>query len=371
MPSNFYPSANMGLPIPSVGIDGGPDYASNVNAALTLIDSHNHSAGSGVQITPAGININADLTFAGFNLTNARSIRLGIQSTTLVGADDLNCLNDVNGDLYFNDGAGNKVRITQSGGVVGSPGSISGLASPASATYVALNSTFVWQSAASTPANMDAASYILRNLTASSKGLTLNPPNAMASNYSITLPALPGVTSFLSMDASGNMGATIATSGGIGTSNLADGSVTRPKLAVVGQSISSSSGIFSTASTSFVDVTNLSRTVSTSGRPIMVFVQPDNSGNPAYFGSQSSTLGVSGQASFRILRDGSEIGRTWVFPAVGVSSGTSATSVFIPPSLMMMDPVAANSYTYKIQAESSSALINAICNNCVLVVYEL
>lgn len=196
---------NLLLPVPSS--EPGPTYAYDNNQAFTQIDAHTHAPGQGVPITPSGLNINSDLAFGSSNATLLRSARFAPQSGTLAGAADLGCVY-VNGlDLWFNDVSGNTVRLTQSGGVAGSPGSISNLTSPASAAYVSSNQTFVWQSGANTPANMDMASVLLRNLTANSRALTLNPPASMAANYAITLPPLGTNTNFLTMDTSGNMAA--------------------------------------------------------------------------------------------------------------------------------------------------------------------
>lgn len=199
-------SPNMNLILPGVGQTLGPQYATDLNNSLTLVDQHNHTAGYGVPIPSSGLNINADLSINNNNLIDIKSLRMLPQSI-LAGPSDLDCL-FVNGvDLYYNDGVGNHVRITQAGGVAGSPGSISNLTSPASATYVAGTQTFVWQSAANTSANMDNASVILRNLVANSFGLTLNPPNAMAADYNLTLPTLPASQKIMTLDASGNMAA--------------------------------------------------------------------------------------------------------------------------------------------------------------------
>lgn len=201
-------SSNMLLPIPAVGIEPGPEYALDINNCLTIVDAHDHSPGLGVPITPAGLNINGDLSIQNHNLTVVRSVRLASQSVPISDPSDLDCLYDVLGDLYFTDGAGNQVRITQNGGVVGTPGSISGMTGTnASVAYVSADSTFVFQSDINTPGNIDGASFILRNLTANSKGLTLNPPAAMGSDYDITLPALPASQKFLSMNAAGEMAA--------------------------------------------------------------------------------------------------------------------------------------------------------------------
>lgn len=198
-------SANMLLPIPAVGIQLGPQYASDVNNCLTILDAHDHTPGLGVPITPAGMNINVDLTIGGNNLTNILSSRYSSQNTPLAGASDLNAAYAVLGDLYFNDGVGNQVRITQNGGVVGTPGSITGMTGGANVAYVSATQTFVFQSAALTSGNIDGASFNLRNLVANSNALTLSPPAAMGSDYTITLPALPNAQKFLTLDAAGTM----------------------------------------------------------------------------------------------------------------------------------------------------------------------
>lgn len=370
--ASSYPSANMGLPIPSVGIQSGPDYATNINASLTLVDSHDHSAGKGVQISPAGININSDFAMNSNNLITARSLRMVAQGAVLSLPTDLRCLYAVGVDLYFNDGSGNQIQITQSGGIAGTPGSIANLASPASASYVSANSTFVWQSAATTPANMDGAAYIFRNLTANSKGLTVSPPAAMASDYSITWPTLPASTRILSIDTSGNIAAGVSgtivaadiATAAIITTKISDGNVTRPKLASVGQQISSSSGSFSTTSGSFVDVTNLTVTITTTGRPVMIVAVPD--GSSAMRTELNRTAAVA-TGTAQILR-----GATPIASYQFNSQATGATQIVItaPMQLLMLDPVSAGTYTYKVQVSTSNSS-TFFFQNVVLVAYEL
>lgn len=216
----------MSLPVPVVSVDPGPDWATNVNNCLTIIDAHDHSAGYGVQVTPAGLNINADLSIGSNNLTNTRSLRFISQITPIAGVADLGCLYESGVDLYYNDANGVQIRLTQSGAVAGTPGSIANLVSPASATYVSANQTFVWQSDVLTPANLDAASIILRNLTASSKGLTLSPPASMGADYTLTLPTLPGSTLPVSLNSSGAF-----STGQITTAQITDANITSAKMA--------------------------------------------------------------------------------------------------------------------------------------------
>ena len=198
-------SLDMGLPIPIVGVELGPTWALNINACLTIIDSHDHTAGNGVLITPNGLNINTDLNFLGNGSTNLKYTRFNAQGSPLAGALDVGELYVSGVDLYYNDISGNQIRMTIAGGVNAGTGSISNMTPPASATYVAGNSTFVWQSAVNTAANMDFASIILRNLTLNSFGLTLSPPNAMGADYTITLPTLPASQSIMTIDNAGNI----------------------------------------------------------------------------------------------------------------------------------------------------------------------
>lgn len=357
--SNTNPSANMNLPIPVVGTDAGPDWANNLNSCLTLVDAHDHSPGYGVAVTPNGLNINSDLPFGGNNLTLVRSLRFSSQNAVLSDPSDIGCVYEVGVDLYYNDGNGNQVRITQSGGVAGSPGSIANLASPASASYVSANQTFVWESDASTPANMDGGSVILRNITANSKGLTLSPPNAMGADYTVTLPSVPGSTSFMTIDTSGTIGAPYSTTQGI------------PKTALVpvGQQISSSCGNAISTSSSYADVTNLSVTITTTGRPVFIGLISDASGNSSNIGISTVTNAdvISGQ--WAILRAASIISECNVF--LNATPSSSILNSRVPSSSVhTIDVPAAGTYTYKIQQKIvSGGFVGVLYSK--LIAYEL
>jgi hypothetical protein len=203
--SNVIISPNMSLPIPVVGQDPGPDWANNINASLTIIDGHNHTPGSGVQVPPAGLNINSDLTFQGNNATNLRSDRFAPQSAPLSGAADLGAIYESGVDLWYNDGAGNQIRLTQGGAPVGSPGTITGLPSgTASASYSA--GTFTFESATNTPAAINGGPLTIANQTASAYGITIAPNSGIAANYDIFLPpALPSGLNYVTLDSSGNL----------------------------------------------------------------------------------------------------------------------------------------------------------------------
>jgi microcystin-dependent protein len=200
-------SPNMSLVIPVVGQEVGPTWAFDLNASLNILDGHTHLPGSGVQITPDAMNINSDLPLNQNNLITARSARFTAQTSPLALATDRASIYVSGADLYYNDTSGNQVRITQSGNVAGTPGSIANLVSPASAAFVAGNQTFVFQSAANTPGNVDGGAFIFRNLTANSKGVTVLPPSSLSADYSLTLPTIPASQKIMTLDASGNMSA--------------------------------------------------------------------------------------------------------------------------------------------------------------------
>lgn len=212
-------SPNMNLPISTVGVDSGLNWENNLNSSLSLIDLHDHTPGKGVALTPTSINVNSDFPFNNNNLTLIRSVRFQAQSSALALVTDIGCLYEAGVDLYYNDGSGNQIRITQSGSLAGAAGTITGLPSgTASAAYAA--GVFTFQSATATGANIDGASHVFRNNTASSKGLTLSPPNAMAADYTLVLPSIPASTSFLTIDSSGNIVASPTLLGALTTSNL-------------------------------------------------------------------------------------------------------------------------------------------------------
>ena len=217
----------MNMPIPVVGNEPGPDYASDINACLTLVDTHDHTPGKGVPITPSGLNINATLDMNDNTLGATAGVELSAQSST----PGNNTVYESGVDLYFVDGNGNDIRITQSGGIAGSPGSIANLSSPASASYVSGSQTFVWESDSNIAANMDCGSVLMRNLSPNSTyALTLSPPAALSVDYTLTLPTVPASTSFLQINSSGPMSPGPTISLGITASNLAADSVTTAKI---------------------------------------------------------------------------------------------------------------------------------------------
>ena len=206
------PNMNLQLPIPTLEI--GPLWASELNVALTSVDSHDHSSGKGVSITPAGISIITDLPFNGNNVTLLKTVRFSAQSSAIASTiPNIGCLYNVNGDLYYNDASGHQIPITASGGVAGTPGSISGMTGvgvTASAVFNNTTGTFTFQAATSVAGNIDIGTIILRYSgsypTPSGNYIMIKAPVALAAGYSLTLPAtLPSETSVMTVNTSGTV----------------------------------------------------------------------------------------------------------------------------------------------------------------------
>lgn len=162
------------------------------------------------------------------------------------------------------------------------------------------------------------------------------------------------------------------------TAKIADLNVTRAKLVAVGQQVSSSCGTFGTNSATLTDVTNLSVSLTTTGRPVILVLVPDAaSALPCYVGAyQSTNVDLGPQAEFAILRDAAVISRHQVSAFGSAVTSDYISSTYVPPgSVMTLDAPAAGTYTYKVQARYSSftvtANMQAVALNVKLVAYEL
>lgn len=148
------------------------------------------------------------------------------------------------------------------------------------------------------------------------------------------------------------------------TAKLADGAVTQAKRASLGQQLSSSSSNYSTSSTSYVDVTNLSVSITTTGRPVWIGLIPDGSANVC---NVYQSNGVSGSivVSLKFVRASTDIGLL-------SSSVASDIDMFVPCSAwQMIDVPSAGTYTYKVQLKAGSGVSAAGVNYAKLLAYEL
>ena len=128
--------------------------------------------------------------------------------------------------------------------------------------------------------------------------------------------------------------------------------------------ISTSCGSVSTTSNTYVDVANLSCTITTTGRPVMAMLIPVVGEGDGFMGASSS--GVTSTLIVALLRDAAIIG-TMVH---SVTAGTAAaTNLQVAGALTQFDIVPAGTYTYKVQYKRVGA--TAAMREYRLLVYEL
>ncbi len=360
----------MSLIVSTIGVDSGLLWEQNLNTDLSILDGHNHSPGNGVPIGANGINLSTALPF---NNNAATSLQACI-FTNQLSLSTLNALYTINGELYFNDTTG-VVQLTLGGAVnATSSGIVSG-----SATASFVSSVLVVNEASNTPANIQVGSVLIGNNLSASNFVTLSVPSPLAASYVLTLPTAENAVlgDWMTADTVGNFSwtgvdnSTLQYSSnvisvkplGITAAQIANNTITRTKEAAVGQQISSSSGTYSTSLFGPNPVTNMSVTITTSGRPVVLMIQPDGTTNPASYGVNPAGSGAT-SFSAQINRGGSSIAK-WTL------LGYSAASGFITPggaNIMFLDTPASGTYTYQFLI---GGLNPTFVNYMVLVAYEL
>lgn len=343
-------SPNMSLIIPTVGAEQGPQYAFDVNSSLTLIDQHDHSPGRGVQVTPAGMNINQTLNFnsnSAINLAFVGFTAFGAPNTFLQSLS-VATSSTVN-ELFYTDNNGASTQITKNGVVNAAASSIPG------ESYNA--GTFIWVqgNGSTTPANFDIGSITLRpNIAGTTNGIILGPPT-ISSLYNVTLPTLPSSTAIMTMTPAGAM-------------------MTNQPLVRV-PTPSASCGTFILPSTSGqVPVTNLSVTITTIGRPVLIALIPPPA-SLSYIGFSSPNSATTGEetpgAVISIFRGATLVSQNELnltaFPGTTVSVVQSKISL---GSMTFIDLPGSGTYTYTVQADAVSGATLTMLN-CQLLVYEL
>lgn len=150
------------------------------------------------------------------------------------------------------------------------------------------------------------------------------------------------------------------------TAKIAALNVTRAKLEALGQQLSASCGAIDDASAVYVDATNLSVTITTSGRPVFLALVDDGSGNSSFIGVRTGGIGT-GEAIFSFDRGGAAITNH----SVKIITGSASTASLVPSSsLNHIDVVAAGTYTYKLKYKLVSGG-GTLLNFAKLIAYEL
>lgn len=145
----------------------------------------------------------------------------------------------------------------------------------------------------------------------------------------------------------------------------ASAAIAPAKLAAPNYAISTSSGSFDTSSGTAVDVTNLSVSLTTTGKPVEIYLTTAEGVTGAVSVANSGTNSIGVLHLYRgvtLLADFQ----------IGTQGATSAAlaSSFSPGMIRYLDVPAAGTYTYKIQANGSSSS-TIFVSNTRLVAREL
>jgi hypothetical protein len=132
----------------------------------------------------------------------------------------------------------------------------------------------------------------------------------------------------------GTIGAAYLETDSVTTAKIQNSSITPEKMAALNLQTSGSCGAYSMATyTTWTDIPNLSATIGTTGRPVMIIVQGDQSGSATALDNTSNF-----RSDFRILRNGST-NQVW----------TTQPAFETITSFVLIDYPSAGTYTYKLQ----------------------
>lgn len=145
---------------------------------------------------------------------------------------------------------------------------------------------------------------------------------------------------------------------GITTAKINDNAVTQAKRAALGQQVSSSSGAFSTGATSPTDVTNLSVSITTTGRPVFIAMISGSTSTSAFLNP------TNGTGNIYFLRDSTTIGKY-------ACSDDATDAIAMASTPFFIDVPSSGTYTYKIQAAMSGAGGTIGVENFKLIAFEL
>jgi hypothetical protein len=201
---------SMSLVLPVRGAAGSGTWHNALDAALTLIDGHDHSPGKGPRINTDGIAIDDDLSFSSLYAPTALHRVSFSAVTTLTSNNRSLFVSATDNELYFRNNSGTNIKLTSgtslnvaafTGGIGGDYASVGAEVAfdDAGDRYTfKQNSATGWARLASGEVR------ILETGSGDSVYVGLAAPVALAASHTITLPlAAPGSTSLVQMDSSG------------------------------------------------------------------------------------------------------------------------------------------------------------------------
>lgn len=182
----------------------------------------------------------------------------------------------------------------------------------------------------------------------------------------------------------GNIDSTNIVAGGIATANLATASVTtakinalavtRAKMEAVGQQVSSSSGNAQYSSATEQAVTNLSGTLTTTGRPVWVGLQgAGGTSAPGQVHYRNNGVGATGNSAIISFRRASATINQAMVTARDITNSSSDVALSLPCSAFwFLDTPSSGANSYEVYgriATGDSGILSV--ENCKLVIFEL
>lgn len=200
---------NMGIIEPALGGDSG-SWDDKLNAALRLIDAHDHTSGKGIPVPAAGIDIDSDLSFHGFTISALGKIDFQAITAPVSGSKSL-FVNTSDNELYWRTNGGVNVKLTSGssintslvGGILGDYTSVGAILA-----YDDANDRYTFKQQSSNPwaGIASGAIQLFETGTTESVYIRIKVPAALAGSYDITLPAaLPGSQSIVQIDSAGQL----------------------------------------------------------------------------------------------------------------------------------------------------------------------
>lgn len=210
---------NMSIITPALGGDSG-EWDDKINAALGVIDEHDHTPGSGLLVPIAGLDIDADLALGGHGLTTAGQVAFTAVAALAAGARVI-FVSSADNELYWRTNAGTNVKLTSGtsintslvGGIVGDYTSVG-----AEVAYDDANDRYTFkQTAGGAWARIAAGDVRLYEYnTTETVYVGLKVPAALVSSWDVTFPlAAPASTMPVLMDSSGVLSASNTLPGAI------------------------------------------------------------------------------------------------------------------------------------------------------------
>ncbi len=197
---------NLGLATPTLGGDSG-EWDDKINACFSLLDAHDHTAGKGVLVPVAGLNINADFVMGGWGLTGVGRVDFNAVAALAAGANVL-FTSSADGELYWRTTGGTNVKLTNGasinttlvGGIVGDYSTVG-----AEVSYSDADQIYTFKDENDKWARIAAGTVrIFEHDTTESVYVEFAAPAALAVSYTVTWPtAVPGAAALMQISAAG------------------------------------------------------------------------------------------------------------------------------------------------------------------------